>query len=95
MQKNNLLHQGRGCCNNKLPANLELAWDLLLQLYAYKSIGPDRIHLRVLKELSYVIARSLSICFEWSWEFGEVPINWKLAKVVSVFKKGKKEDPGN
>ena len=58
-------------------------------------MGPNGINARVLKELSFVIARSLSICFEWSWEFGEVPINWKLAKVVSVFKKGKKGDPSN
>ncbi|KAJ7426227.1 rna-directed dna polymerase from mobile element jockey-like [Willisornis vidua] len=33
--------------------------------------------------------------FEWSWESQEIPADWKLAKVVPVFKKGKKEDPGN
>ncbi|GAB0186493.1 hypothetical protein GRJ2_001114600 [Grus japonensis] len=31
---------------------------------------------------------------EQSWESGEVPVDWKLANVVPVFKKGKKEDPG-
>ncbi|KAJ7413875.1 hypothetical protein BTVI_42154 [Pitangus sulphuratus] len=33
--------------------------------------------------------------FERSWESGEVPVNWKLSNVVPIFKKGKKDDPGN
>ncbi|GAB0179975.1 mitochondrial enolase superfamily member 1 [Grus japonensis] len=37
----------------------------------------------------------LSIIFQWSWESGEVPVNWKLANVVPIFKKGMKEEPGN
>ena len=61
----------------------------------HKSRGPDGIHPRVLKELADVIAGPLSIIFKWSWESGEVPVDWKLANVVPIFKKGKKEDPGN
>ena len=34
----------------------------------------------------------LSIIFQWSWESG---VDWKLVTVVPVFRKGKKEDPGN
>jgi len=41
-----------------------------------------------------VILRLLSVIFQQCWEFGEVSVNWKLAK-VPVFKKGRKEDPGN
>lgn len=33
--------------------------------------------------------------FEWSWESGELPVGCKLAKVIPVFKKGKKDNPGN
>ncbi|KAJ7425333.1 hypothetical protein BTVI_03250 [Pitangus sulphuratus] len=32
---------------------------------------------------------------QWSWESGEVPVDWKLTDIVPVFKKGKKEDPRN
>ncbi|GAB0208000.1 mitochondrial enolase superfamily member 1 [Grus japonensis] len=83
------------CGNNKLPADPEIVRELLLHLDAYKSMGPDGIHPRVLRELADVIARPLSIIFQWSWESGEVPVDWKLANVVPTFKKGKKEAPGN
>ncbi|GAB0205816.1 hypothetical protein GRJ2_003047200 [Grus japonensis] len=69
------------CSNDKLPADPEIVWDLLLHLDAYKSMGPDGIHPRVLRELADVIARPLSIIFQWSWESGEVPVDWKLAVV--------------
>ena len=68
---------------------------MLLQLDAHKSLGPDGIHPRILKQLADVIVGPLSIIFQWSWESGEVPVDWKLANVVPIFKKGKKEDPGN
>ncbi|GAB0185837.1 mitochondrial enolase superfamily member 1 [Grus japonensis] len=37
----------------------------------------------------------VSIIFERSWRTGEVPEDWRKANVTLVFKKGKKEDPGN
>ncbi|GAB0187868.1 probable carboxypeptidase X1 [Grus japonensis] len=61
----------------------------------HKSMGPDGMHPRVLRELADVIARPLSIIFERSWRTGEVPEDWRKANVTPVFKKGKKKDPGN
>ena len=60
----------------------------------HKSMGPDGVHPRVLKELVEVIAEPLSIIFERSWITGEGPEDWRIANVTPVFKKGKKEDPG-
>ncbi|GAB0195585.1 hypothetical protein GRJ2_002023800 [Grus japonensis] len=82
--------EDRDCGNDKLPADPKLVRDLLLHLDAYKSMGPDGIHPRVLRELADVIVRPLSIIFQQSWESGEVPVDWKLANVVPIFKKGKK-----
>lgn len=81
------------CRNNKLPANSQLVQDLLLQPDAHRSMGPEGIHPRVLKELADVIARPLSNIFQQSSECGEVPVDWRMANIVSIFKKGKKEDP--
>jgi len=51
-------------------------------------MGLDGIHPRVLRELADIIAGPLSIIFQWSWESGEVPVHWKLANVVPIFRKG-------
>ncbi|CAM4632151.1 unnamed protein product [Lepidochelys olivacea] len=69
----------------------EVVWDYLEKLDVHKSMGPDVLHPRVLKELADVIA----IIFENSWRSREVPDDWKKANVVPIFKKGKEEDPGN
>ncbi|GAB0206903.1 mitochondrial enolase superfamily member 1 [Grus japonensis] len=69
--------------------------DLLRHLDTHKSMGPDRIHLRVLRELAEELAKPLSIIYQQSWLTGEVPVDWRLANVTSIYKKGWKEDPGN
>ncbi|CAM5103935.1 unnamed protein product [Natator depressus] len=73
----------------------EVVRDYLEKLDVHKSMGPDELHPRVLKELAAVIAEPLAIIFENSWRTGEVPDDWKKANVVPIFKKGKEEDPGN
>ncbi|GAB0209556.1 mitochondrial enolase superfamily member 1 [Grus japonensis] len=73
----------------------ELVCELLQELDPYKSMGPDNIHLRVLRELADVIARLLSVIFEKLWKSGDIPEDWKKANVTPIYKKGLKEDPGN
>jgi len=68
--------------------------DRLSDLGVHKSMGPDGMHTRVLRELADVIAEPLSIIFERCWRTGEVPKDWRKSNVTPIFKKGKKEDPG-
>ncbi|KAK4813574.1 hypothetical protein QYF61_011803 [Mycteria americana] len=69
--------------------------DLLHHLDTHTSMGPDEIHPRVLKELADVLTKPLSIIYQQSWLTGEVPADWRLANVMPIYKKGRKEDPGN
>jgi len=69
--------------------------DRLGNLDTHRSIGPDGMHSQVLRELTNVVAEPLSVIFERSWRTGEVPEDWRKANVTPIFKKGKKENPGN
>ncbi|GAB0182246.1 mitochondrial enolase superfamily member 1 [Grus japonensis] len=69
--------------------------DLLHHLDAHKSMGLDGIHPRVLRWLVEVLTKPLSIIYQQSWLTREVPVDWKLANVMPIYRKGQKEDPGN
>jgi len=69
--------------------------DLLCHLDTYKSVGPDGIYPRVLRDLAEELTKPLSIIYQQSWLTGEVPDDWRIASVTPIYKKGWKEDPGN
>jgi len=69
--------------------------DHLSKLNTYQSTGPNGIQLRVLRELADVIAETLSIISERFWRTGQKSEDWGESNNTLVFKKGKKEDPGN
>ncbi|KAJ7427381.1 Protein Wnt-4 [Willisornis vidua] len=81
--------------NNPSKFQEDTVSDLLKHLYPQKSLGPDGIHSRVMRELAEELAKPLSIIYQRSWLSGEVPDDWKLANVTPIHKKGCKEDPGN
>jgi len=58
--------------------------DCLSDLDTHKSMGPDGMHPRVLRELADVIPEPLSIIFERSWRTGEVPEDWRKVNVVTL-----------
>ncbi|KAF4805155.1 RNA-directed DNA polymerase from mobile element jockey-like protein [Turdus rufiventris] len=73
----------------------ETVRELLSCLDVYKSMGPDGIHPKLMRELPAELAKPLSIIYQQSWLTGEVPDVWELANVTPIHKKGGKEDPGN
>ena len=70
--------------------------DKLLQgLSQNKASGPDEISPKILKELHHEIAPILTLIFNLSLETGVVPIDWRTADVVPVYKKGSKSKASN
>jgi len=53
------------------------------------------MHPRVLRELADIVAKPFSVIFEKPQQSDEVPGDWKICKVTSMFKKDIKDDAGN
>ncbi|KFP91441.1 hypothetical protein N311_11995, partial [Apaloderma vittatum] len=73
----------------------EMVRNLLLHIDVNKTMGPEGIHPRILRELAGVLIRSLSFIYQQSWLTGEVSADWKTANITSIYKQGRKDDPGN
>ena len=73
----------------------QMVRDRLKEQKPGKSAGPDGIHSRVVVETQEQLVRPLTIIFNTSLSEGVVPDSWKEAEVVPIFKKGKRDDPGN
>ena len=68
--------------------------ELLQSLNIHKACGPDEIPAHLLKEAKE-IAPSLSFIFQASLQQCTVPLDWKRANIVSLFKKGDRSTPSN
>ena len=51
----------------------------LKNLNIQKSMGPNEMHPRVLRELADVPTKLLPVIFEKTWQSGEIPGDWKKA----------------
>ena len=60
---------------------------LLKGLNPSKALGPDELHLRVLKELASELGPVFVHLFQQSIDSGEIPKEWSLANICPLFKK--------
>ena len=67
----------------------------LESLNPHKSLGPDGLHPRVLKELSNEISKPLAIIMQKSLDEHTLPQSWKDAHVSPIFKNGSKSSMTN
>ena len=70
--------------------NFRTVRSILKSLNSNKSCGPDGISGKILKKCAFSLAYPLSLLFNLSYNLGEMPLEWKLANVVPVHKKGDK-----
>uniref|UniRef100_A0A493T1T3 Reverse transcriptase domain-containing protein n=1 Tax=Anas platyrhynchos platyrhynchos TaxID=8840 RepID=A0A493T1T3_ANAPP len=89
------LVEGDGEQNVALTIHEEMVGDLLWHLDVCRLMGPDGIHPRILRELVEELAKPLTIIYQQSWLLGEVPVDWRLANVTPIYKKGRRAHPGN
>ena len=70
---------------------------LLKELNTSKSPGPDKVHPKVLHELSDVLAIAIPLCliFNSSLKSGIVPDSWKIGQITALIKKGDKKLASN
>ena len=61
---------------------------LLKGLNPSKALGADELHPRVLKELAMELGPVFAHLFQQSINTGEIPKEWSLANICSLFKKG-------
>ena len=57
-----------------------------------KATGPDNIPNKVLKMAAEILSPSLSAIFNRSLSMGIYPDDWKMARVLPIFKSGDKDD---
>jgi len=73
----------------------EIVLKLLRDINPNKAHGPDKISGKILKQCAHSLAFPLSELFKTVYLTGHIPLEWKLANVVPVFKKGSKVDVEN
>ena len=82
-------------CPDKLLFTEEEVYNMLRTLDVSKSNGHDNISARILKETALSMTSIVTQLFNISIKLGELPDEWKVARVSPIPKSGKSSDPTN
>ena len=77
-------------CRCEIVITVDKVRQLLRYIISSKSVGPDNVHPRFLKELANELALHVFIILNKSLSEGELPHIWKSANVSGIFKSGDK-----
>ena len=69
--------------------------DLINILNPSQSVGPNSIPMKLLKIIGFSVSPLLALLVNQSFQSGIFPDKLKIAKVISLFKKGNPEQPSN
>ena len=77
------------------PINLAEVKYVVKAIKNNKSVGPDGIVGELIKYGSKFMCEMLLTLFNLVWSSEYVPTYWRQGQIVSLFKKGDRDDPGN
>ena len=72
--------------------NVEIVIEILKSVNPNKATGPDNIPGRVLTIAAEILFPSLTAIFNRSGSMGIYPDNWKMARVLPIYRSGEKRD---
>jgi hypothetical protein len=82
-------------CLSDIDIQENIVYKKLSELNIHKCPGSDELHPKLLFELKNQLTRPLTNLFRISLDTGIVPQEWKEARVLPLFKKGKRDKPEN
>ena len=82
-------------CIDAIQVHSEGVAELLSNINPGKSHGPDNLPAHFLKEVSLEIVAAFTLIFQASLDQGTLPVVWRQAIVVPIFKKGRCTYPCN
>ncbi|KAG1458102.1 hypothetical protein G6F56_006469 [Rhizopus delemar] len=68
---------------------------LLKRLARRKAPGADHLRTEMLLPIAKDIIPVITLLFQLCWKWSTVPLAWRTAQVIPIFKKGNPMDPGN
>ncbi|CEI96299.1 hypothetical protein RMCBS344292_10465 [Rhizopus microsporus] len=81
--------------DEEYPFVIDLIQDAINHLPAKKALGVHHLRIAMIKPIQPLLAPALLILFQMCWAWSYVPLLWRIAQIVPIYKKSSPLDPGN